>query len=259
MLSQKVADMEVVLVDDGSPDRSPAMCDEWAARDKRVTVVHKANGGLSSARNAGMKKARGEYVTFVDSDDWVLEGTYSGIMEWWREHGDVDMIEFPVEQETEARVRLDIHDETFASAKDYWERTMAWNHTYACNKIYRKWLFGSVQYPVGRLFEDVQTLPLLLAQSPKVATLKRGGYHYTWNEKSISADVAEDARALRHHLEALLLAKEIMQTRLLAPNGWNLYRAIMCRQIDLYKVTGEMLLHCPGARLICVLHKMIRR
>ena len=71
ILSQTFQDFELILVDDGSPDNCPAICDEYAAKDPRVIVIHKGNGGVSSARNAGLDIAKGEYITFVDSDDWL--------------------------------------------------------------------------------------------------------------------------------------------------------------------------------------------
>ena len=70
VLNQTFNNFEIILVDDGSPDNSPAICDEYVQKDKRVHVIHKINGGLSSARNAGLTVAQGEYVLFLDSDDW---------------------------------------------------------------------------------------------------------------------------------------------------------------------------------------------
>ena len=72
VLAQTYTDFELILVDDGSPDNCPAMCDAWAEKDSRIRVIHKPNGGLSSARNAGLDIMKGEYVTFIDSDDTVL-------------------------------------------------------------------------------------------------------------------------------------------------------------------------------------------
>ena len=80
ILAQTVSDFELILVDDGSPDRCGAICDEYAARDPRVRVIHKENGGLSSARNAGIDIARGQWLGFVDSDDWITPDCYEKLL-----------------------------------------------------------------------------------------------------------------------------------------------------------------------------------
>lgn len=80
VLNQTYKDIEVILVDDGSPDKSPAICDEYVLKDNRVKVIHKLNGGQSSARNAGLMVAQGKFVTFVDSDDWIAKDTYEYCM-----------------------------------------------------------------------------------------------------------------------------------------------------------------------------------
>ena len=80
VVRQTYGDLEIILVDDGSPDGCPALCDRWAKKDSRIKVVHKKNGGLSSARNAGLAVARGEYIGFVDSDDYVDTGMYEDLM-----------------------------------------------------------------------------------------------------------------------------------------------------------------------------------
>ena len=85
LLEQTYTDVEIILVDDGSPDGCPTLCDAWAGKDARVRVIHKPNGGLSDARNAGLTVARGEEIAFVDSDDWVdpdmLERLYNQMEE----------------------------------------------------------------------------------------------------------------------------------------------------------------------------------
>lgn len=75
ILCQSFTDYEMILVDDGSPDECPRLCDEYAARNKNILVIHKENGGLSDARNRGIKQAQGDYITFVDSDDTIVDNT----------------------------------------------------------------------------------------------------------------------------------------------------------------------------------------
>ena len=86
IVDQTYRNLEIILVDDGSPDACPAMCDSWVERDCRIQVIHKENGGLSSARNAGLDICRGEYVTFVDSDDWIELEYYRCVMDKMRSH-----------------------------------------------------------------------------------------------------------------------------------------------------------------------------
>ncbi len=93
VLHQDIDDFEVILIDDGSPDNCPKMCDEWALRDAHIRVIHQPNGGLSAARNAGIDAAQGEYITFVDSDDYISPDTYAPLLE---DIGTADIIEYPV-------------------------------------------------------------------------------------------------------------------------------------------------------------------
>ena len=76
VVNQTYYDLEIILVDDGSPDNCPIMCDKWAERDERIKVIHKVNGGLSDARNAGIQIAKGDFIAFVDSDDWIAPNMY---------------------------------------------------------------------------------------------------------------------------------------------------------------------------------------
>ena len=81
IMDQTYRNLEIILVDDGSPDDCPAMCDAWAEKDSRIRVIHKENGGLSDARNAGMAVATGEYIGFIDSDDYIAPDMYRLLLE----------------------------------------------------------------------------------------------------------------------------------------------------------------------------------
>ena len=76
VVNQTFTDLEIILIDDGSPDRCPEICEQWAKKDSRIVVIHKKNGGLSDARNAGLNIATGEFISFVDSDDWIAKNMY---------------------------------------------------------------------------------------------------------------------------------------------------------------------------------------
>ena len=95
ILAQTFTDFELILVDDGSPDNCPLMCDEWAKKDKRIKVIHKANGGAGQSRNVGLENATGKYIGFVDADDWITRDMYEYLHELIiKEDADVAMCDF---------------------------------------------------------------------------------------------------------------------------------------------------------------------
>lgn len=96
IVNQSYKNLEIILVDDGSPDNCPKMCDEWALRDARIRTVHRENGGQSCARNTGLSIASGDYVTFVDSDDWIALYTYEYCMKLIEQYEGADVVQFDV-------------------------------------------------------------------------------------------------------------------------------------------------------------------
>lgn len=184
--SQTFSDLEIILVDDGSPDRCPQMCDNWALRDSRISVIHKENGGLSSARNAGINKARGELITFVDADDFVDKGTYEQVVPLALE---ADIVEYAIYwQYGSDQQQLQSQPNTiYSDMQEYWLKGKAYAHSYACNKVFRRELFEKVRFPEGRVFEDAATLPLLLQRAYRVVTTSRGCYYYCANQEGITA------------------------------------------------------------------------
>lgn len=204
VVSQNFRDFELILVDDGSPDNCPQMCEEWALRDKRIKVIHKENGGLSDARNAGLDLARGEFVTFVDSDDFLTPETYEQTMPL---AGRADIVEYPFFWHYGAKDQRVCHLDncTYDDAADYWLRGNAYEHTYACNKLFRRTLFENVRFPVGKVFEDVWTLPQLLRKVQRVVTCDKGLYYYCDNRQGITAQAGgkELAMLLEAHQQIL--------------------------------------------------------
>ncbi len=271
IMMQDCPGMEIILVNDGSPDRCPALCDEWAQRDARIRVLHKQNGGLSDARNAGIEAARGEFLTFVDSDDFLEAGTYGALMEMWK---DVDILEYPVSvyEGSPREHRLSLPEKTFTDAATYWRETEAWHHTYAWNKVYRRTLLRDVRFPVGKVFEDIHTLPLLLQRARAIRTTARGLYHYRHNPLGITA--LADAAAYRSLLEAHLKLQQMPAFALLADERYRL--ELLHIQIYAHELSGDrplmpyrpfrriltpktLLYNLLGPRLLCTLNRMMRR
>lgn len=229
ILRQDITDYEVILVDDGSPDGCPQLCDKWAQHDAHFRVVHKANGGLSDARNAGISVAQGEWLAFVDADDELTPGTLAALMPL-TDHS--DLIEFPiVRRHASGREELlSLPCRTWHDARQYWQQTKGYTHTYACNKLYRKALFRSVTFPVGRVFEDAFTQPLLLQQAHTITTTSKGRYIYHLNPQGITQT------AQGQQLEMLLDAH--LSTLKMWPDG-EYYLHVLNIQMDVYELTGH--------------------
>lgn len=188
ILSQTFVDFELILVDDGSPDNCGAICDEYAAKDSRIRVIHQKNGGLSAARNAGLDVAREEYYAFVDGDDWIhpqfLELLYSAV----KKHGllmaccniarvadekeaVIDLL-FPV-------VLVKLPDEVYINIKG--TRVVP----SACRILCHRDLFKNIRFPVGYLSEDLFTTYKLYFQCEKIACVDAPLYFYFQRQGSI--------------------------------------------------------------------------
>lgn len=191
ILQQTYTDYELILVDDGSPDNCGAMCDRFAQECDKVRVIHKKNGGLSSARNAGIAAARGEYITFVDSDDTVASGTYYYNMRILMSNPDIDILEYPavIHYESPQSSILSFKPEKVSGNDKIfpdWIRRAGYEHCFAWNKIYKADLFLFVRYPEGETFEDTFVTPMLYEGCYNVYYSDAGFYYYYNNENSIS-------------------------------------------------------------------------
>ncbi|MBQ8813389.1 MAG: DUF1792 domain-containing protein [Lachnospiraceae bacterium] len=190
ILRQSFTDFELILVDDGSPDGCPAICDEYAAKDSRVVVIHQQNGGLSAARNVGIDwvfvNSDSQWISFIDSDDWIhpqmLEALYHAVITH-----DVT-VSICGYGETEGE---DIQiDENCLSAKVqkpewfYVEHTV--NATIACAKLYGRECFTQIRYPNGKLHEDEFTTYKILFDQEKLAVISEPLYCYYHNPNSIT-------------------------------------------------------------------------
>lgn len=233
IVDQNYNDIEIILVDDGSTDNSPQLCDKWLIQDKRVRVIHKNNGGLSDARNAGIEKATGDYITFVDSDDFIRLDTYPALMERLKNHPNIDILEFPFYWHFGAKEQkiINLGEQEYEDASAYWLKGNAYEHSYAWNKIYRRELFKDVRFPKGRIFEDIATLPHLLKKCKSIVTTDQGLYYYCYNEQGITSTAKGPGlkMLLENHLQVSNNREWFTDTRY--------YMHVLNIQMDVYELT----------------------
>lgn len=203
ILCQSFSDFELILVDDGSPDSSPALCDAWAGRDSRIRVIHKENGGLSSARNAGMEIAAGQYLHFVDSDDVIHPDCLKILMTCIRNTGaEIALGRFTRFQEDSVpeerfgrwngscvtRTNMETLD-CFFEGYDNLPSLVS-----ACGTLWHRRLFDGIRFPVGRLFEDEFTTYKLYHRANKVAFVDTELYFYFDNFSGIARNLTIEKR-----------------------------------------------------------------
>ncbi len=191
ILAQTFADFDLVLVDDGSPDLCGEMCDDYAKKDSRIIVIHKENGGLSDARNAGIEWAlshsSSEWITFIDSDDWIHADYLSFLLKAVNEKGvNISVCGFsrPTSEDECLGQKNDysceiIDPETFY-CRDWVCSVVAWG------KIYKKSAFQSIRFPVGKVHEDAFTTHLLMFKCERIVFIDRPLYYYFFNNSSIT-------------------------------------------------------------------------
>lgn len=193
VLNQTYKDFELILVDDGSLDNSPEICDGYKKKDSRVKVIHKENGGLSSARNAGLEICKGDYIFFIDSDDWLTDekGLEEFISKAEKENSDfVYSFMNTATDETQKAIRMNKrfkdNDKLFFLSNPYLFS--------ACNKLYKNTLLQFLQFVPGRVNEDVDVIPLVFCKANKVSRLDKHTYNYYQNQESITRQSFSEKR-----------------------------------------------------------------
>lgn len=212
ILGQPFRDLELILVDDGSPDRSGVMCDDMALRDSRIVVVHKSNGGLSSARNAGLDIARGEFISFVDSDDWVSSDFYAENIALLQDVKHLDMIITNIQKVYEhgKSPLLRTLPEGQCVGKDACaEVIFSASVASLCMVIYRRRVWEGLRFTEGILFEDSVISPDLVEKVNALHMSSRGIYYYRQREGSIM-NSQWSVKKVRDYLNATLKVLEYL-------------------------------------------------
>lgn len=191
IVNQTYKNLEIILVDDGSPDNCHLICDDWAQRDGRIKVIHKKNAGVSSARNAGLDEARGSFIGFVDGDDIIYEDFYETLLaEAIKNDADISACAFSYlndsygkYKESECYIKSkklydsqELLNEYFDSCKGEWVSF--------CNKIIKASLFDGLRFPKGRVFEDWTLAPMIYFAAERICFDPECRYGYVIHEGS---------------------------------------------------------------------------
>ena len=207
LLKQTYTNLEILLVDDESTDRSSIICDNYASCDNRIKVIHKKNGGLSDARNIALDQMTGAYVTFVDSDDYVASDM---IEKFW-----CAIIENEAEMVTSGKYLIDANGAVFdtkgiqnkriisgeEAAKDIMRDLYPQN--FATGKIYLSSLFNDIRFPKGRLYEDTAVTYRIAAKCQRVCYLPDNLYYYEIGRPGNITSELQTAKAVKSYLDGI--------------------------------------------------------
>ena len=191
IVNQTYSNLEIILVDDGSTDGSSELCDEIAMKDSRIKVIHKENGGLSSARNAGIRVCKGDYIGFVDSDDWVEKDMYQCLLEANENNqtgiccaGRYDVYDI----DTNKTIGLNPYKNEVITSEIALAKLLTWDtiDSSACDKLFLKELFSSVMFPEGRISEDVAIMYKLFDNAKRISLISKPLYNYFHHNNTIT-------------------------------------------------------------------------
>lgn len=195
ILYQTYTNLEIILVDDESPDTSPAICDEYAQKDKRIKVIHKENGGLSSARNAGLDIAEGEYIYFLDSDDYIGENTINNLYQYFNENKKIVIVigyfTALIGDCSKTYNESWIFDKPRSiDSNDFAIRMLTEKSNHAATaKLYRKEIFKNIRFQVGKKNEDTlfeaDLIPIIESNNYKCIDVPIYTYYYRLHDESI--------------------------------------------------------------------------
>lgn len=244
IIKQTYTNLEIILVDDGSTDSSKIICDDLAAKDSRIKVIHKENGGLSSARNEGMKIATGELIGFVDSDDYIIPEFYEYLYDMLeKNNADISEGKFLriseelmsnaerilIDKNNEVKIEEIVSNNLDAlytlygiNEEEYVQKVVVWN------KLYKKELFENIIFPEGRLHEDEFTTYKLLYKSKKIVSSNKFIHGYMQTQKSIMRTEIKQKR-IDDCLESILSSLEFFHEK----NMYELETKIMMRYLDI--------------------------
>lgn len=238
VIKQTYKNLEIILIDDGSPDRSGEICDSYAELDRRIVVIHKRNGGVSSARNAGLDVAKGEIISFLDSDDWIHKEYVErllGLME--SREADISMCDFIRTSSQSVRTELgpeDIVEYSNTEAlgqfldKKYVQMVVLWG------KLYRRELFDGLRFPVGRVHEDEYLTYRLVFRAGKIAYTSLKMLYY-WERPDSIMGVGFRLNHKIDEIDALIQRAEFLSSNNLKRLSDGTYRQLFYSYVSAFR------------------------
>ena len=246
VISQNIDDCEIILVDDGSTDNSGMIADEYAYKHPSITIYHQVNGGVSDARNYGLDRMNGDYVTFVDSDDELSPNTLESLLNILHNHPEYDILEYSVLQHAgnDDECMLTLNDGVYHHAID-WLSANGCSHCWVWNKIFKSQLFNNLRFPTHlRRFEDMWLINRLLSLHPVMATTSHGHYNYHCNANGLMATIDDYTELLHAQIDIVQHHAINLHDR-----RWHrLYMDIYNIQLYEYIRSGRILI--PGQRVV---------
>jgi exopolysaccharide biosynthesis predicted pyruvyltransferase EpsI/glycosyltransferase involved in cell wall biosynthesis len=197
ILSQSYERIEVLLVDDGSTDNSGAICDAFSTNDDRISVFHKQNSGLSSARNTGIENAHGDFLLFVDSDDWIKQDMVEKLLLSMQENkADIAMCGFIITDGINFRESKWFNRETVLDGKEAFRMLLEDDYvtSHAWNKLFRTPLFNGIRFPEGKFYEDIYMMHKIFLRVNEVVMIDSHEYYYFVRSDSITANISFQKR-----------------------------------------------------------------
>lgn len=234
IIGQSYKNLEIILVDDGSPDKCGQICDDYASMDSRIRVIHKKNGGLSEARNVGIDNANGDYLIFVDSDDWLHANALEKMLNSSVENkADIVVSNFCfVKQRSNEyinafKIKKDklVYNEKEALIDLFYQRNM---ETGAWGKLYKKELWKDIRFPIGKLFEDIPTIYKTFFLSKRIVVIPTVLYFYLLRETSIMGTAFSHRK-----MDAIYCSKMMFDDVMVRTDDMDLRKAARCRYISM--------------------------
>lgn len=240
IVGQTYANLEIILVDDGSPDDCGKICDSLAQRDSRIKVLHKENGGLSSARNAGLDVMHGDYVGFVDSDDWIAPDMFEYLLSGMTDNVSVSICNYYSVKKGKTTIKH-VYDDVVCSSKEM--LCKLFDDTYenfAWNKLYMSDLWKQIRFPVGKNYEDMLTIYKIIELCDGIRIMPEAKYYYLQREDSITG--LSKTHSNRYHMfQAVISRYKDVADRMpeMKPALFSRIRKWYCRDVSRMIVEDE--------------------